>query len=102
MEGLVPVFISHRNRVAQLYPRALSALSVASYDSQGYGAGILTLLHTGFLIIASKSLVCFIPSVVPKRKFGKHVPAATIASNEGRNVGSIMFYSTSHNKPRTY
>jgi hypothetical protein len=32
MEGQVPVFISPRNRVAQIYPRALSSLSVASYD----------------------------------------------------------------------
>jgi hypothetical protein len=29
--------------VAQLYPRALSSLYVVSYDSQGYGGGILTL-----------------------------------------------------------
>jgi hypothetical protein len=35
-----------RNRVAQLYPRALGSLYVASYDSQGSGGGILTRLHT--------------------------------------------------------
>jgi hypothetical protein len=35
LEGQVPVFISPRNRVAQLCPRALCSLSVASYDSQG-------------------------------------------------------------------
>jgi hypothetical protein len=29
--------------MAQLYPRALGSLSVVSYDSQGYGGGILTL-----------------------------------------------------------
>jgi hypothetical protein len=34
LEGQVSVFISPRNRVAQLYPQALSSLSVASYDSQ--------------------------------------------------------------------
>jgi hypothetical protein len=34
LEGQVPLFISPRNRVAQLYPRALGSLSVASYDSQ--------------------------------------------------------------------
>jgi hypothetical protein len=33
--------------VAQLHPRALGFLFVASYDSQGYGGGILTHLHTG-------------------------------------------------------
>jgi hypothetical protein len=35
LEGQVPVFISPRNRVAQIYPRALGSLSVASYDSRG-------------------------------------------------------------------
>jgi hypothetical protein len=37
LEGQVPVFISPRNRVAQLYPQTLGSLFVASYDSQGYG-----------------------------------------------------------------
>jgi hypothetical protein len=32
LEGQVPVFISPRNRVAQLYPQALGSLSVAFYD----------------------------------------------------------------------
>jgi hypothetical protein len=40
LKGQVPMFISPRNRVAQLYPRALSSLFVTSYDSQGYGGGI--------------------------------------------------------------
>jgi hypothetical protein len=44
-EGQVPVFISPRNRVAQLYPQALGSLFVASYYSQGYGEGIRTRLH---------------------------------------------------------
>jgi hypothetical protein len=35
LEGQIPVFISPRKWVAQLYPRALGSLSVASYDSQG-------------------------------------------------------------------
>jgi hypothetical protein len=34
LESQVPVFISPRNRVAQLYPRALGSLFVASYNSQ--------------------------------------------------------------------
>jgi hypothetical protein len=41
------LFISPRNRVAQLYPRALGSLYVVSYDSQGYGGGILTLALPG-------------------------------------------------------
>jgi hypothetical protein len=47
LEGRVPVFISPRNKVAQLYPGALGSLYVASYDSQGYGGGILTLPQPG-------------------------------------------------------
>jgi hypothetical protein len=47
LEGQVPVFISPRNRVAQLYPQALGSLFLASYDSQGYSGGILACLHTG-------------------------------------------------------
>jgi hypothetical protein len=47
LEGQVPVFISPRNRMAQLYPRALGSIFVASYDSQGYDGGILTRLRTG-------------------------------------------------------
>jgi hypothetical protein len=46
LEGQVPVFISPRNRVAQLYLRALGYLFVVSYDSQGYGGGIISRLHT--------------------------------------------------------
>jgi hypothetical protein len=45
LEGQVPLFISPRNRVAQLYPQVLVCLSVASYNSQG---GILTHIHMGF------------------------------------------------------
>jgi hypothetical protein len=48
LEDQVPVFIFPRNRVAQIYPRALGFLSVPSHDSQGYGGSILSRLHTGF------------------------------------------------------
>jgi hypothetical protein len=37
LEGQVPVFISPRNRVAQLYPQALGSLFVVPYDSQELG-----------------------------------------------------------------
>jgi hypothetical protein len=47
LEGQVPVFISPRNSVAQIYPQALSSLFVVSYKSPGYGGGIRTSLHTG-------------------------------------------------------
>jgi hypothetical protein len=45
LEGQVPIFISPRSGVAQLYPRVLSSNFVASYDSQGYGGGIRPCLH---------------------------------------------------------
>jgi hypothetical protein len=47
LEGQIPVLISPRNKVAQLYPQVLGSLFVASYDYQGYGGGIGTSLHTG-------------------------------------------------------
>jgi hypothetical protein len=47
LEGQVLVFISPRNRVAQLLPQALGSLFIASYESQGYGGGVRTRLHTG-------------------------------------------------------
>jgi hypothetical protein len=47
LEDQVPVFISSKNCLAQLYPRALGSLLFASNDPQGYGGGILTRLHTG-------------------------------------------------------
>jgi hypothetical protein len=34
LEGQIPIFISPRNRVAQLYPQAPSSLFVTSYDSR--------------------------------------------------------------------
>jgi hypothetical protein len=48
LEGQVPVFISPRNRVAQLYPLELSSPFIAVYDTQGYGGAILTRLHAGY------------------------------------------------------
>jgi hypothetical protein len=50
LEGQVPVFISLRNRVVQLYPQALGSLFAASCDSQGYGGGIRTRLQTEELL----------------------------------------------------
>jgi hypothetical protein len=47
LEVQFPLYISPRNRVAQLYPQALGSLFVTSYDSQGYGWGIQDRLHMG-------------------------------------------------------
>jgi hypothetical protein len=48
LERQVPVYISHRNRVVQIYPQVLGSTFFASYNSQGFGGGIRTRLHTGF------------------------------------------------------
>jgi hypothetical protein len=45
LEGQVPVFLSPRNRVAQLYAQALDFLFI-SYDSQGKCGGIRTRIRT--------------------------------------------------------
>jgi hypothetical protein len=47
LKSQLPVFISPRNSVAQLYPRALGSLFVAPYNTQDYGGDILIRLHTG-------------------------------------------------------
>jgi hypothetical protein len=47
LEDQVLAFYIPKNRVAQLYPRELGSLYVASNDSQVYDGGILTRLHTG-------------------------------------------------------
>jgi hypothetical protein len=53
LEGQVHIFMSPRNRVAQLYPQALDSLLIACYDSQGYGGGIQTRLHAGLTEVNS-------------------------------------------------
>jgi hypothetical protein len=49
LEGQVPVFISPRNRVAQLYPQAVDSLFIASCDSQGYGAQLWTFISENWV-----------------------------------------------------
>jgi hypothetical protein len=46
LKGQVPIFISRRKRVDQLYPQALGSLFVASCVSQGCGGNIRNRLHT--------------------------------------------------------
>jgi hypothetical protein len=47
LEDQVPIFISPRNRMTQLYPQTLRSLFITSYDSQGYGGDLRTRLHVG-------------------------------------------------------
>jgi hypothetical protein len=46
LENQVLVFMSPSDRVAQLYHRSPCSIFVAFYDSQGYGGGVRTRLHT--------------------------------------------------------
>jgi hypothetical protein len=55
--GQVPVFISPRKKVAQLYPPALGSIFVASYDSQGYSGGIWTRLQEEESVINCKLVI---------------------------------------------
>jgi hypothetical protein len=57
LEGQVPVFISPRNRVAQLYPQALDSIFVTSCDLQGYGRGIRPCLNTGCFCVSKSKLL---------------------------------------------
>jgi hypothetical protein len=50
LEGQVLVFISPRNKVAQLHTQAPGSSLLAFYVSQGYGGGIRPGLHTGSVI----------------------------------------------------
>jgi hypothetical protein len=61
--------------VAQVYPRALGFLSVASYDSQGYGGGILSrrpdwlsiVIYMRSLLLVENFENVFVPSKSPIR-----------------------------------
>jgi hypothetical protein len=57
LEAQVPVFISSRKKVAQLYLWALGPIFVASCDSQGYSGCILTRLPTGEGLFRTNSLL---------------------------------------------
>jgi hypothetical protein len=56
LEGQVLVFVSPRNRMAQLYSQAPGSFSFTSYDSQGYGGGIRPRLNTGSIEV----LMCLV------------------------------------------
>jgi hypothetical protein len=77
LEGQVPVFISSRNKVAQLYPQALGSLFAATYDLKDYGGGILTLLHTGSPVTQVKVKVILWPAVCRPAHLGVRHPPGT-------------------------
>jgi hypothetical protein len=86
LEGQVHVFLSPRNRVAQLYPQALSSLFVASYDSQGYGGGIRYCLHTG-----SHPRFFNIDECTPFTNAWSPPPRVPFCSSIMRRVGNRVF-----------
>jgi hypothetical protein len=59
-EGHVPVFRSPCDRVVQLYPQTPGSLLVAFYDSYGYGGGVLTRLHTGYVDVYLDVIIFFL------------------------------------------
>jgi hypothetical protein len=87
LEGQLPVFISPRNRVAQLYPQALGSLFVAFYDSQSYGG-------TMFLRNVCKYLLNH-TAWHPRNVKGKVVPVLNeISTTPWRRLGEWMYRST--------
>jgi hypothetical protein len=75
LEDQIPVFITPRNRVAQLYPWAMGSLFVASYDSQGYGMGILTRLIGALILIRCPVIQTgpteYIPPIIAPKDINK-------------------------------
>jgi hypothetical protein len=82
LEGQVPIFISHRNRVGQLYPQALGSLFIASYNLQGYSGGIQTCHHEGSTNVKVKvtSQLMVSQSVSPG-----------VWARSGRQEGSVLY-----------
>jgi hypothetical protein len=92
MECQVPIFISPRNRVAWLYSQALGSLSVASYDSQGFGGGIQPHLHIGQTEYCALN-ICLIHQGRPKRETLTVIPKRRmrwpLPSNSGKHISAI-------------
>jgi hypothetical protein len=84
LEGQVHVFISPGNRVARFYPQALGSLSIAFYDSHGYGGGIRTRLHTGLGV----STAPYIEASSYPCKFLRHKSVATNTRLSKRSIPS--------------
>jgi hypothetical protein len=59
LEGQGPVFISPRNRVAQLYLRALGSLFVASYDSQGLRRVSQLSIYSRYIVTSSARVIAY-------------------------------------------
>jgi hypothetical protein len=58
LEDQVSVFISPRNRVAQLYTQSLGSLFATSYYSQGYGGSIRIRVESSPVVCYDRRSVC--------------------------------------------
>jgi hypothetical protein len=100
--GQVLVFISPRNRVAQLYPRALGSLFVVFYDSQGYGGGILSRLHTGYInIVVSNIRSYFLTGTMRSEEYEKPISSGMEISRL-QLLQSLVSSSLSPTENNTY
>jgi hypothetical protein len=80
--------------VAQLYPWALGSLSVASYDSQGYGGGILTAStrHSTLSLTSAVVLLIRVTSRYgPRRKHRSSVSVQLFLNGLRRKHYSVDF-----------
>jgi hypothetical protein len=106
LESQTPLFISPGNRVAQLYPRALGSLYVASYDSQGYGGSILTRVHTDQMYLRETVPVChncIDTAITGVQYWGVcvcvYVCVCVVYNSEGRFTLSTLHYNIVHLHP---
>jgi hypothetical protein len=86
LEGQVPVFISPRKRMAQLYIQALGSLFVAIYDSQEYGGGIRTRLHAGLYLAGLEFLLCNVGTDLQRKHISISYPRKRLFITQRRVV----------------
>jgi hypothetical protein len=75
LEGQVPVFISPRNRLAQLYPQPMGSLFIASYDSRGYGLGIPTCTDRIENTASNSSFIVAFVYALPQKRVYRPFPS---------------------------
>jgi hypothetical protein len=85
----VPVFISPRNRVAQLYPQALGSLLFASYDSHCCGGGIWQSLHAGSHVSSGDPIRSYTAGI-PDRAWGQTEARCVHSSNNKYLYRSLL------------
>jgi hypothetical protein len=92
LEDHVSVFMSPSDRVAQFYPQAPSYLFI-SYDSRGYGGGILTGLRSGVCLTLQRRLrhwACFCDEKCPDRPDSRIYNTNTRTQTSRNQPASMM------------